>query len=156
MLRELAPRGQRQPGAGSHIPGRAFFEVLCRACSHETSHLSSLSSRQHPRRVRSRAEDGPAVGAEERVQHGVHVLQEDLSLSREEFRGRPGRPPARPGIRSFRGKLPTARAGDKFASTPSLLFHFQFGSTIVLIFEAPKGLQYATPMGRVRVGEMLA
>jgi len=34
--------------------------------------------------------------------------------------------------------------------------HFEFGSTIVLIFEAPKGLQYATPMGRVRVGEMLA
>ena len=68
---------------------------------------SSLSSGQHPRRVRPRAEDGPAVGAEERVQHGVHVLEEDLPLSREELRGRTGRPPAGPGIRTFRGILTT-------------------------------------------------
>ena len=34
---------------------------------------------------------------------------------------------------------------------------FQFGSTIVLIFEAPKGLQFETPSSsRVRVGQMLA
>ena len=36
-------------------------------------------------------------------------------------------------------------------------FPFQFGSTIVLIFEAPKGLQFETPSSsRVRVGQMLA
>jgi len=35
--------------------------------------------------------------------------------------------------------------------------HFEFGSTIVLIFEAPKGLQFETPSSsRVRVGQMLA
>ena len=38
----------------------------------------------------------------------------------------------------------------------SLFPLFQFGSTIVLIFEAPKGVRFETPMSRVRVGDMLA
>ena len=63
----------------------------------------SLSSGQHPRRLRPRAADGPAVGAEERVRDGLHLLQEDLPLPREELRRRPGRPRQGTGIRTLRG-----------------------------------------------------
>ena len=59
---------------------------------------------KHSRRLRSGVEDGPAVGVKKRVRHGVHVLQEELSLSREELRSRPGRTPARTGVWPFRGK----------------------------------------------------
>ena len=75
--------------------------ILSRSvCTH---HTFSFPSGQHPRRLRPRAADGPAVGAEERVRDGLHLLQEDLPLPREELRRRPGRPRQGTGIRTLRG-----------------------------------------------------
>jgi phosphatidylserine decarboxylase len=50
--------------------------------------------------------------------------------------------------KSFEEKPVDLSTGDDFG-------HFEFGSTIVLIFEAPKEFGFGTETGRVRVGERL-